>query len=82
MLKELTTATNGLLCLQGCGADAISTGSEACREAPVARMPSHDPRRVLHPRNRLAVEWLLLAVIWSGTLLLLSRTAAALAGIA
>jgi hypothetical protein len=80
MLKELTTATNGLLCLQGCGADAI--GAEACREAPVARMPPRDPRGVLHPRNRLAVEWLLLAVIWSGTLLLLSRTAAALAGIA
>lgn len=82
MLKELTTMASGLLCLQGCGADAAPISVEACNEAPAAQMRSRVPRTALHHRNRYPVEWLVLAVIWSGTLLLLSRTAMALAGIA
>ncbi|MGH8215769.1 MAG: hypothetical protein ACREPZ_08755 [Rhodanobacteraceae bacterium] len=82
MLKELTKLFNGLLFLHGHMAGVPTASIRTGEEAPATQMPEHDPRTVLHHRDRHPVEWLLLSVIWSGTLLLLSRTALGLAGMA
>lgn len=76
MLKELTTTTNGMWYLQACLAEAPSASIEPGTEAT----EGHAPRATPYHGNRHSVEWLLLAAIWGGTLLLLSQAALGLAG--